>query len=268
MSDDLELDWKGRAQRGLGADPAAPPASTLGLAQPGKGLPGEPQHMSDELRLQLAGVLNDSTLRVRQFREPLQMLVGWDQASQFEVSGADQRPIFYAVEKRGFLSALLRNFNPFHQRQIECMTLAGTQALTVAFPFTVFLRRGEVRAWDGRLMGRIQQRFSLLRTWLDIETPGGATQLSIVGPILKFFSFSDWVFEVRRGETVVAHIKKHWGGFFAETFGTSDNFSIELTDGFTDGRQRQLLVAAALTLDLAQFEQKNKGGSLFRLLGD
>lgn len=265
MSDDLELDWKGRAPRNE-RDAAAAPAPQVGLAQPGKGLPGEPQHMSDELRLQLAGVLNDPELKVRQFRETLQMLIGWDQASQFEVSGADHRPIFYAVEQRGFLSALLRNFNPFHQRHIECMTLGGTRALTIDFPFTLILRRGEVKAWDGRVMGRVQQRFSLLRTWLDIETPGGAVQLSIVGPILKFFSFSDWVFEVRRGETVVAKIKKHWGGFFAETFGTSDNFTIAFDDGFTDGRLRQLLVAAALTLDLARFEQQQKGGSLWNLL--
>ncbi len=261
----LELDWKGRAAREPGAPP--PTAAQQGLAQAGKGLPGEVQYMSDDLKLELNELLTGPGLKVRQFREALQMLVGWDQANQYEVTSIEGRPVFYAAEKRGTLAALLRNFNPFHQRYVECLTPAGTVAMTIDFPFTLFFRRGEVRAWDGRLMGRIQQRFSLLRIAVDILTPGGVTQLTIQGPVLKIFSFSDWIFTVRQGERVVARIKKHWAGWFAETFSNADNFSIEFEDGFTDARQRQLMVAAALTLDLVNFEQKSDKGSLLNLLG-
>jgi len=264
---ELELDWKGRAPRGEDAPP--PTAQSMGLAQAGKGLAGDPQFMSEELRLQLTELLTGPRLRVRQFREALQIIAGWDQANQYEVCSAEGRPIFYAQEQRGLLTALLRNFNPFHQRHLECITLGGNVAMTVDFPLTLLLRRGDVRAWDGRAMGKIQERFSLLRTWIDIQTPAGVTQLTIVGPILKLFSFRDWVFEVKQGEKVVGRLKKHWAGFFAETFSNADEFSIEFEDGFTDGRQRQLLVAVALTLDLVQFEQKSSRGkgSLFKLLG-
>jgi hypothetical protein len=262
----LELDWKGRAPRGKGAP--EPTAKQQGLAQAGKGFPGDPQHMSDELRQQLHELLVGPGLRVAQFRETLQILAGWDQANQYEVSSLEGRPVFYAAEKRGVLSALLRNFNPFHQRHVECLTLGGTVAMTVDFPFTLFFRRGDVRAWDGRVMGKLQQRFSLLRVAVDVQTPGGVTKLTIRGPTLKILSFSDWVFTVRQGEQVVARIKKHWAGWFAETFSNADNFSIEFESG-CDGRMRQLLVAAALTLDLVGFEQKgNRGSLLNKLLRD
>ena len=260
----IELDWKGRAPREQGAPPPTP--QQQGLAQAGRGLPGEAQYMSEDLRLQLGELLTGPGLKIRQFREALQMLVGWDQANQYEVASIEGRPVFYAAEQRGALSALLRNFNPFHKRHVECLTLAGTVAMTIDFPFTFFFRRGEVRAWDGRIMGRIQQRFSLLRISVDIQTPGGATVLTIQGPVLKIFSFRDWVFTVRQGERVVARIKKHWSGWFAETFSNADNFSVEFEDGFTDARLRQLMVAAALTLDLVNFEQKSDRGSAFNLL--
>jgi len=267
MSDPkLELDWQGDSPRGAASDrPASLAPAVESLV--GKGPPGDPRFMSTELRAELRAVLEGSWLSVRQSFESLQMLVGWDQPSQYEVRGSDTRVVMYAAEEPGFLQGLFRNFNPFHQRHIECLTLAGTRAMTIDFPFRLMLRRGEVMAWDGRCMGRIQERFHLLRTIVEVQSPGGVPELVIRGPWLKLFSFTDWVFEVSRGEVVVGRIKKHFSGWLRETMGTSDDFSIEFDAGLADPRHRQLLLAAALTLDLVRFEQRGNSGTLTRLLG-
>lgn len=262
----LELDWGGDAPRG--AESAAPaPAAPEVESLVGKGPPGDPRFMSAELRAELRAVLEGGWLSVRQSFETLQMLVGWDQPSQYEVRGSDTRVVLYAAEERGFLQGLFRNFNPFHRRHVECLTLAGTRALTIDFPFRFMLRRGEVMAWDGRSMGLIQERFHLLRTIVEVQSPSGATQLVIRGPWLKVFSFTDWVFEVSQGERVVGRIKKHFSGWAREAMSTSDDFSIEFDDGLADGRLRQMLLAAALTLDLVRFEQRGNQGTFTRLLG-
>lgn len=267
MSDPkLELDWGGDAPRAAATEPPTAPAPEV-ESLVGKGPPGDSRFMSPELRAELRGLLEGTWLSVRQSFETLQMLVGWDQPSQYVVRGADTRVVLYAAEERGFLQGLLRNMNPFHQRHIECLTLSGTRALTIDFPFRLMLRRAEVMAWDGRKLGRIQERFHLLRTVLEVESDSGATLLVIRGPWLKLFSFTDWVFEVRQGERVVGRIKKHFSGWMREAMGTSDDFSLELDASLTDSRLRQLLLAAALTLDLVRFEQRGNPGTLTRLLG-
>ncbi|MBL9037011.1 MAG: scramblase [Archangium sp.] len=274
----VELDWGARAPRGADGPPeveeaAAPVASMPSdIRRRGAG-PGDPADMSPPLRLQLDALFTGSRLQVRQFREPLEMLVGWSQANRYEVSDEGGRPVFWAGEaETGALAALSRNFNPFHRNTTECLTPDGTLAMKVTFPFTFIFRRGDVTAWDGRPLGSTQQRFNLLRLRVDVVGTTGATLLEIAGPALKFFSFSDWVFEVRQRGQVVARIRKHWAGWFQETFSRADNFSIEFEPGFTDPRLRQLAVAAALTIDLMGFEQKDShrlsaSNLLQRLLG-
>ncbi len=217
--------------------------------------------MSDNLRLQLQDLFEAASVKVRQFRETLQMLVGWDQANKYEVISELGRPIFWAMEEpRGFFGALSRNFNPFYRNVTECITQDGTVAMKVVFPWALFFRRGEVEAWDGRPMGVVQQRWGWFRTEFEVRSPGGAVMLTIAGPWFRLFAWRDWVFEVRHGERVVGRIIKQWAGWFQEAFSNADNFAVQFEPGL-DGRLRQLMVAAALTLDLTRFEQREGGRS-------
>src|SRR5215831_19540271 len=76
---DLELDWRGRtppAKRGSEESAAVehpPMASTVG-----HGMPGDPQHMSPELRGAMQPLLEGPAIRVRQLVEMSKVLVGWD----------------------------------------------------------------------------------------------------------------------------------------------------------------------------------------------
>ncbi|MFZ5443085.1 MAG: phospholipid scramblase-related protein [Myxococcota bacterium] len=270
MGDELELDWGSRAPRHPGNEqrPASPPPKELA---PAKGLPpGHPSGMPEGLRFRTERFFTDSHLRVSQSVEMLQALVGWDQANTFDVRGEDGGLLFCAQEQsRGVLGALSRNLNPFYKNTTDCMTSDGSLFLRCTFPFTFFFRRCEVQAWDGKPLGVVQNRFHLLKFRADLCGTNGAVLLEVHGPMLKFLSFTDWVFEVRRGEQVVARIKKHWSGFFREAFTESDRLSITFEPGFTDPRLRLLVFAAALTVDATAFEKKDRhfeGGDLLQNL--
>jgi hypothetical protein len=56
--------------------------------------PGDPAGMSAELRLQLQPLFEADGVRVRQFREPLEMLVGFDQPNKYEVRCASTGRLF------------------------------------------------------------------------------------------------------------------------------------------------------------------------------
>ena len=248
--------------------PAPAPIDPAALAHRLHGLPGDPNGMSDELRLQLEGLLEGPGIRVRQQMEALQVLVGWDQANKYEVSGLDGRPIFWAMEEpRGVLGALSRNLNPFYRNVTECVTGNGTVALKVVFPWALFLRRAEVHAWDERLLGSVRQRFHLIRTRLDVLGPGGQLLLEIRGPMFRFFFWRDWVFDVFQQGRLVARVKRQWPGWFQEAFSNADNFSVEFEPELRDGRIRQLLLAETLALDLTRFERRGERTGWQRLLG-
>jgi hypothetical protein len=225
--------------------------------------PGHPDGMPEGLRHRVARFFTEGTLRIKQATELAQALVGWDQANRYDVRDESGELLFQAQElAHGTFSAISRNFNPFYENTTDCMTVDGSRFLRLVFPFTFFFRRCNVLAWDAKAVGTVQNRFHLLKLRTDLQNPFGATLLEVHGPVLKFLSFSDWVFEVRRGTQVVAHIRKHWGGFIREAFTDADKLSIVFEPGFSDPRLRCLVFAAALTIDATAFEgnRRKPGG--------
>lgn len=229
------------------------------------GMPGDPQHMSMELRYAIEGLLEGPGLTVRQQKEWGEILTGWETRNRYEVSDANGRPVLYVGETGGgVLDSLLRNFWPFRDINLELMTLSGTLAMRVVRPWTFFFARVDVFAWDGRQMGRIQQRFRLFGRRFDILSPEGALLATIDGPL-----FHPWTFHVQRMGSEIATIRKQWSGLGKELFTDADNFGVEFLGGHIDGRLRQLVLAATLIVDLVYFEDRQRKRSLnLRMLMD
>lgn len=265
----LELDWGARAPRPQADEPGAsplqqePPQEVLA----GRGPPGDPRYMSLELRLSLEAVLTAAQVRMRQFRETLEILIGWEGKNRYEVCDADGRNTVYVGETgEGWASRLKRNFWPFYRARLECMTVGGTLALAMELPWHILFARAEVTAWDGRLMGTLVQRFRFFGRQFDILSPAGVVMATVEGPLLK-----PWTFRIlQRGEEV-AVIRKRWSGLLQETFSDADNFSLDFQPACNDGRLRQMVLAMALLVDLTYFDnRKNRsmfggGGDLFNL---
>jgi uncharacterized protein YxjI len=256
---ELELDWGSREQRvpppeGTPQPPAPEPQA---LGAPGKGAPGDPRNMSMELRLALAGLLEAPSLRMRQFRSTVELLVPWEARNQYEVCDELGRgSLFVGETGEGVASALMRNFNPFYKTRLECMTPGGTLALVVERPWTLLFARAEVQAWDGRELGRVQQRISVAGRRLELQTPAGVVLATVEGPWWK-----PWTFRVMQKGAEVAVIRKQWSGLVQELMANADNFTLEFTPECSDGRLRQLILAAALLVDLTYFERRKENSA-------
>lgn len=255
MDSGLELDWQGRTppeQRGEVASAGA----GLAVVGAGKGPPGDPKHMGPEVRFALEAVLEGPSLTVRQLREWTEILTGWETRNRYEVFDANGRAVLLAGEVgEGLVASLARNFWPFRQVELEFLTHAGMRVLKVRRPWTLFFARFEVESWDGRPMGVIQQRFRFFNRAFDITTPGGVLLGTIEGPLFK-----PWTFFVKQHEREVATIRKRWSGLLQEAFTDADTFGVEFTPEATDGRLRQLVLAATLAIDLVYFEQRGGAG--------
>ncbi|PTL78198.1 phospholipid scramblase-related protein [Vitiosangium sp. GDMCC 1.1324] len=246
--DELELDWKGRTAPEERAQETA-----LAETRAGQGSPGDPRYMSLELRDALGPVMEGPGLRVHQMREWAEILVGWETRNRYEASDLEGRFLLYIGETgEGWGQALLRNLWPFRRVELEFMTKGGTRALSLEQPWTFFFTYVEVKAWDGRLMGTLQQRFGLLRRTFDICSPGGAVMATLEGPLWK-----PWTFHVKQRGEEVATIRKKWSGLGTEMFSDSDNFGVEFHPSLTDARLRQLVLAATLMVDLCYFEERS-----------
>ena len=250
-SSGLELDWKGRATPEERARAAM-------RVEAGQGAPGETRHMGLELRTALTGLLEGSAVTVRQQREWAEILVGWETRNRYEASDENGRLMLYIGETgRGWENALLRNFWPFRQVELECRTQGGTLALRLTRPWTFFFAHVKVYAWDGRQLGYIQQRFRLFRRAFDLCTPAGVVMATLEGPAWK-----PWTFYIKQRGEEVATIRKQWSGLGTEMFTDSDNFGVEFKPGLTDARLRQMVLAATLMVDLCYFEKRESGSSL------
>ncbi len=206
----------------------------------------------------LHGLMQGPGVHVRQKRELLQALTGWSVANRYVVTTKDGAPVFEALERGGLWNLLSRRFNPFYENVTEWVAAGGQQVMKLVMPWALWFRHADVVAPDGTKLGRVQRRFTFLRTRVDVMGSGGEVELQVRGPFFKFFFFTDFVFSVSHQGRPVARIAKHWGGFITEALTNADSFTVEFEPGFTDARLRVLTVAATFLLDLVRFEEADK----------
>jgi hypothetical protein len=215
--------------------------------------------MSPSLALALEPLFRAEHIEVRQVRERLEAWTGWETRNRYDVRAPGGAVFLEAEEEgEGWLHGLSRNFNPFRRIGIEWMTLGGSRALRLERPWTFWLTRADVFGWDGAKLGTLEQRFTLLRRALVVRGAGGGVLAEIEGPF-----FRPWTFLVRRDGAEVGSIVKRWGGALREMFTDADNFALRFSPALDCPTTRQLLVAAAILIDLTWFEnrRRRRGGA-------
>lgn len=217
--------------------------------------------MPPELQFALEPLMASSQFRASQQKHTAEWVMGWEQANRYVLDAEDGRTLFFIDETgEGVLAALARNFWAFRTIRLEFTTTSGTRVMRLTRPWRPFFSRAEVEAWDGQVMGILQQRLAIVRRRIDVLTPAGHELARIVGPLLR-----PWTFEVEQKGRHIATIRKKWSGLGREFFTDADNFGIEL-HAPVDGRLRQLLVAATMMVDLLWFEERKGQGGLVGLL--
>jgi uncharacterized protein YxjI len=195
-----------------------------------------------------------SAIVLRQRRE-LAELAGFETRNKFEILAADGTPIGFAAEQgRGLAAFLARSFlGHWRTFEIHVFDMARQAVLVALHPWRIFLQRLEVQTPDGRPLGALQQRFSILTKRFDLERPGGGVLMTVSSPLWR-----PWTFPFERCGVEVAFVRKRWSGLLQEALLDADNFRIEFTEPSLSEDERALLLAAGLFIDLQYFERKAK----------
>ncbi|MFN9812195.1 MAG: phospholipid scramblase-related protein [Deltaproteobacteria bacterium] len=253
----LELAVEPAASRGKGSSRDSAPRSH-GLAPPPHPPPAV-TGLTAELAMTLRPLLAGGFVEVRQQREHLEAVVGWESRNRYDVRSSEGRDFLEITEEgEGFWHALSRNFNPFRRIGLECLTRGEVRVLRLERPFTFWLTHAEVFGWDGALLGTLVQRFAFGRV-LELRSPEGTVLAELVGPLWR-----PWTFHIRQGTEELGSLRKQWGGVLREMMTDADTFTLTMAPALRSARTRQLLLAAAILVDLTWFERRGRGQGLLR----
>jgi uncharacterized protein YxjI len=194
---------------------------------------------------------SQNELYVRQSHEMAE-LFGFETRNKYGVFTQDQRQVAFAAEQsKGILGFLMRqvlgHWRPF---ELHFFDVQRNLLLRAVHPFRFWFQRLEVFTAEGRYVGALQQRFSILSKKFDLEGSQGQVQLSVNSGLFRL-----WTFPFLRDGQEQAVIEKKWSGGLTELFTDKDNFRIRFTSALTDD-ERLLVLAAALFVDLQYFEKK------------
>ncbi len=193
-----------------------------------------------------------SSLVVSQQKEWGEILTGFETQNKYTVSDESGRRLYLAAEEAG--STLLRWFlkalRPF---TIAVLTENGQVVLRILRPFRFYFHRAEVVDSQGRSLGVIERRFSVLRRIYSVLDNSGEEVFQLFGPILH-----PWTFQIRNDGVEYGKITKKWSGLLKEGFTDADNFGVMFPAEW-DVELKALFLGAVFLIDFVHFE--NKGNS-------
>jgi uncharacterized protein YxjI len=196
-------------------------------------------------------VQRSNELMIVQRRE-LAELFGIETRNKYAIEANGVQIGFAAEQGKGGLAFLARMFfGHWRTFEIHFFDEARQLVLRALHPFRFFFQRLEVSSADGRLIGAIQQRFSLLSKRFDVMDASGRVLLTVSSPIWR-----PWSFAFERQERTLARVEKKWSGLLREAFTDADRFRVTFDSGELGPDERSLVLAGALFIDLQFFERK------------
>jgi uncharacterized protein YxjI len=196
-------------------------------------------------------LLQFSSLIVRQ-RAELAELFGYETRNKYEIDAEGGAAIAFAAEQQeGILGFLVRQFlGHWRSFELKFFDPARNPVLRAVHPFRILFQRLEVFDAGDRFIGALQQRFALLSKRFDVQDANGITLMQVRSPFWRL-----WTFSFERNGNEVARIEKRWSGLLSEAFTHKDSFRVQFNRELGAG-ERQLLLAAAIFIDLPDFENK------------
>ena len=132
-----------------------------------------------------------SGLVVSQQKEWGEILTGFEAKNKYAISDLSGNRLYLAAESGGsiLLRWFLKALRPF---TIAVLTEDGQTVLRVTRPFRLYFHRAEVIDAQGRSLGVIQRRFSLLRRIYSVLGTSGQEVFQLFGPLLHRI-YAAWI---------------------------------------------------------------------------
>jgi uncharacterized protein YxjI len=196
---------------------------------------------------------NNSKLIVSQRKELFEFL-GFETRNKYDIKSENNELIgFCAEQNKGLFGFLFRQvLGHWRSFEIHFFDLHRNEVMKTKHPFRFFFQEFEIYDNQNQKMGRVQQRFSILKKSFDIYD----IQDNLIFEMRSgFFSFWTFPFTNRMGQQS-ALLQKKWSGFFKELLLDADNFLITFRDSRLNENQRMLILAASVFTDIQYFEKK------------
>jgi uncharacterized protein YxjI len=195
---------------------------------------------------------NSSKILINQKKEVIE-LFGIESRNKYSIENEYGQQIGFAVEDGKKLSQTLwrQFFGHWRTFTITIMDNERNPVYIAYHPFRFIFQRLELTTNTGIKIGCIQQRFGLLYKKFELCDANENAIMNIDSPIWK-----PWTFSVTRNNIEVALILKKWSGLLKETFTDADNFTIDFRSQKLHQKEKELILTAALLIDLAYFERK------------
>ncbi|MCF7854533.1 MAG: scramblase [Candidatus Pacebacteria bacterium] len=189
-------------------------------------------------------------LVISQKKEWGEILSGFETRNRYAVLDSRGNSLYSALEEGGswLVRSFLKALRPF---EIFVRTPDERLVIRIHRPFRFFFYEASVYDAEGRCLGTIKRKFSLLRRIYDVIEEGGEDGLQLFGPILH-----PWTFTIRQGESEYGTITKKWSGLLKEGFTDADNFGVTFPVDWSVER-KALFLGAVFLIDFAHFENKN-----------
>jgi uncharacterized protein YxjI len=203
-------------------------------------------------RLMMEKLKSISTLIVSQQKEWGEILSGFETKNKYVVSDMSGNRMYLAAEEAGstLLRLFLKALRPF---TLVVLTESNQVVLRVIRPFRFYFHRAEIVDSQGKSLGVIQKRFSLLRRIYSVLNSSGKEVFQLLGPILH-----PWTFNIKNNDVEYGKITKKWSGLLKEGFTDADNFGVVFPKEW-DIKLKALFLGAVFLIDFVHFE--NKGNS-------
>lgn len=191
---------------------------------------------------------------IKQIKEWGEILSGFETRNRYELFDERDAMIGYAAEEGGGLGRVAGRLflGQMRRATIHVLDRDGSELFRGEKPFRWYFHRMEVHE-NGRHVGSIQRRFSLLHRKFEIENAGGDAVLEIYSPLFRI-----WTFKLLFRGQEIGRISKQWGGLLQEMFTDADLFGIEYEASEALEAMRSILVCAAFLIDFTCFENNQK----------
>ncbi len=190
-----------------------------------------------------------SALVVSQKKEWGEIATGFETKNRYTVSDGSGNQLYVAAEERGsmLLRLFLKALRPF---TVAVLTDDGQTVLRMTRPFRFYFHRAEIVDRQGRSLGVIERRFSIVRRIYAVSDMSGHEVFQLFGPILH-----PWTFEIRNGGVEYGKITKKWSGLLKEGFTDADNFGVTFAAEW-GVEVKALVLGAVFLIDFVHFENK------------
>lgn len=190
-------------------------------------------------------------LFIRQVKEWGEILTGFETRNRYQIFNKNNVVVGFCAEQGSGVSAFFKRIFLRNHRPMDILVFnkAGEVILNVERPFYWFFSTMTIKNPAGRVLGVIEQQFSIFRKKYDLFQ--GSRQFATINS--GYFRFFTFEIENNLGHKIGV-ITKKWGGFLKELFTDADSFGVEFSDKNLSIEQKAIIFCNSISIDMDYFE--------------